>query len=318
MNGFTAYKLSFTCRAQTGIHLPRHNGSTLRGAFFGALRRDFCLNKSLDSCLQCPAAEACPICRLVATVEQGNERGAEVPRPFALEPVIAERTHFSEGELFSFGITLFGQTLALFPYVILAVQRMGEIGMGNKSLAPGRFILHAAEVVNPFTGEGKPVYASDTRIVNMPDLPITQQDILDFASRFPADSLILELLTPLRLVVKGTLVQQLTFRLFMQRLLRRLTDLYHYCCDQKLDLDFPYLLERAAQIQVERDDTGWSDLTSFSRRRQATTPVGGLTGEIAFAGDLRELLPLIVWGEITHVGKDATRGNGWYRIKDRV
>lgn len=318
MDGFIAYKLNFTCRAQTTVKLPLYNGSTLRGAFFSALRRDFCLNKNLTSCLQCPAAETCPICKLVSTIDRENERGAEVPRPFALEPVIGNKNCFEAGEFFTFGFTLFGHSLSLFPYAILAVQRMGETGMGDKTLAPGRFLLHAAEVVNPLTGESKPIYSQSTRIVNMPDLAVTNGDVLAYATRFRSDRLLLDLLSPLRLVVEGTLVQKLTFRALMQRLLRRLTDLYRYCCNQKLELDFPRLLELASAIQISRDATAWSDLTSYSSRRRAVTPIGGLTGEIAFTGDLAEFTPLLIWGQITHVGKDATRGNGWYCIRETV
>lgn len=108
MDSFIAYELAFDCEAVTPMALPRNKGSTLRGAFFGALRRDFCLNKSLISCRTCPTAAVCPICRLVATVEKGGSRGEEVPRPFALKPVISNGLRWEAGDTFSFGLTLFG------------------------------------------------------------------------------------------------------------------------------------------------------------------------------------------------------------------
>ncbi len=45
MKQFVAYKLNFTCEAVTTVNLPRYSGSALRGAFFSALRQNFCLNK---------------------------------------------------------------------------------------------------------------------------------------------------------------------------------------------------------------------------------------------------------------------------------
>lgn len=314
MEHFVTYKLNFTCEAVTAVSLPRYSGSILRGAFFGALRQDFCLNKKLDTCLHCPTAEVCPICRLVATVERDNNRGAEIPRPFSLQPVIADSIRFEPGQSFSFGITLFGQSLSLFPYAILAIQRMGEIGMGNRTVAPGHFLLREAKAVNPLSATEKSIYSNDTRIVNVPDIAINQQDVVSYAARLNSDSLHINLLTPLRLVVEGALVQKLTFRIFTQRLLRRLTDLYRYCCNQELNLDFSGLLKQAEEVQVAQDSTCWVDLSSYSNRRQASMPTGGLTGEITFAGNLKDFLPLLVWGELTHIGKDATRGNGWYRI----
>ncbi len=318
MEHFIAHRLSFTCEAMTAVSLPRQNGSALRGAFFSALRRDFCLNNKLDSCLRCPTAEVCPICLLIATVDRENSRGAEVPRPFALEPIIAEKMQFEPGETFSFSITLFGRTLQLFPYILLAVQRMGEIGIGNRSTAPGRFQLQESKAVNPFTGTQKSIYSKETQIIDIPDNAITHNDVLAHASRLNPDKLELRILTPLRLVVAGSLVQKLTFRLFMQRLLRRLTDLQRYFDNQTLELNFPKLLEHAMDIQITEDNTHWIDLSSYSSRRRTTTPIGGLLGEITLEGRLKEFLPLLVWGEITHVGKDATRGNGWYQIANSL
>lgn len=314
MEQFVAYKLNFTCEAVTAVSLPRYSGSTLRGAFFGALRQDFCLNKQLDTCLHCPTAEVCPICRLVATVERDNNRGAEIPRPFSLQPIITEQARFEPSQSFSFGITLFGQSLPLFPYAILAIQRMGEIGIGNRTIAPGRFLLREAKAANPLSATEKSIYSSDAQIVNVPDVAITHQDVLSYAARLNPDKLRINLLTPLRLVVEGSLVQDLTFRSFTQRLLRRLTDLYRYCCNQELNLDFPGLLKQAEEVQVTQDNTSWVDLSSYSNRRHTSMPTGGLIGEITFAGNLKDFLPLLAWGELTHVGKDATRGNGWYQI----
>ena len=316
MDGFVAYRLHFHCEARSAIALPLNKGSMLRGAFFGALRRDFCANKDSTSCLACLSAEACPICKLAATVDRENSRGAEVPRPFALEPIVNGKTRYEAGETFSFGLTLFGQALSLFPYVILAVQRMGEIGMGNRTLAPGHFTLQEIWSENPLAGIQKRIFVKDNSMVNVPDIPITHSDVLGFCSALPQDEVRLDLLTPMRLVIRGSLVQWLSFRSLMQRLLRRLTDLYHHCCGEKLELDFAGLLAEAEKVRVVEDKTRWLDLASFSSHRQTKTPIGGLVGEIAFDGNLEPFLPFLVWGQFTHVGKDVTRGNGWYQIRE--
>lgn len=314
MARFVACRLHFLCEAVTSIELPRYKGSVLRGAFFGALRHDFCLNKTAKSCLSCPAAEACPICKLVATVDRENPRGAEVPRPFALEPIRSEAVRHEAGDTLSFGITLFGQALPLFPYVILAIQHMGELGIGNRNRVPGRFLLREAWVVNPLTGVEKRIYSQATGAVSVPDLPVTYQDVVRYSASLPQDRIRLDLLTPLRLVVEGALVHELSFRPLVQRLLRRLTDLYHQCCGEELTLDFAGLLRQAAGVMVAEDRTSWLDISSYSRRLQASTPIGGLVGGITFEGQLGPFLPFLVWGQFTHVGKDATKGNGWYQI----
>jgi len=45
---------------------------------------------------------------------------------------------------------------------------------------------------------------------------------------------------------------------------------------------------------------------------------GGLVGEVTYEAphgeDLDPYLPLLLWGELVHVGKNATFGLGQYRI----
>ena len=316
MDSFLAYRLDFLCEAVTAIEMPLNKGSMLRGAFFEALRRDFCLNKAVTSCLSCPTADVCPICRLVATVDRESSRGAEVPRPFTLQPIMSNVLRYDEGTDFSFGITLFGQALSLFPYVVLAVQRMGELGLGRRDVAPGRFRLNEVWTSNPLTGARKRLYSHHDRMVAVPDIPITHQDVLRHCAGLSQRQISLELLTPVRLVSNGALVHQLDFAPLMRRLLRRLTELYQHFCGERLEADFPALLDGAEKVRLTRDSTHWRDLSSYSRRRQARTPIGGLVGEVIFEGELGPFLPYLVWGQFTHVGKDATRGNGWYRVRD--
>jgi hypothetical protein len=292
------------------------------------------------TCVKCPAAEVCPICRLVATVEFDSDRGIEIPRPFVLKPVTGGKTRFEAGEPFSFGLTLFGKSLHLFPYAILAVQRMGETGMGIREVAPGRFSIKEISCENPFTGKAGLIYSGTDRMVKVPDVLITHRNVTDFAGRLNGDKVTLHFITPLRLIVNGSLVKKLTFRAFMQRILRRLTDLHNaWCVDSPqtsqpdardlsepetcdgasinpLGLDFPALLKQAEQVEVQHDETVWLDLSSYSSRRQASSPIGGLTGDITFVGPLENFLPFLLWGKITHAGKDTTKGNGWYEINN--
>jgi hypothetical protein len=83
----------------------------------------------------------------------------------------SEAVRYEEGETFSFGMTLFGQALSLFPYTILAVQRMGELGLGKRAVAPGRFQLMEVWASNPLTEAKKRLYEHTNRLVNMPDVP---------------------------------------------------------------------------------------------------------------------------------------------------
>lgn len=314
MDNFTAYCLGFYCKAQTEMAVPRHKGSMLRGALYRALIEDYCLNKGSRSCLTCSLNDVCPISKLAATVDQQGNRGKEVPRPFALRPDLNLTTRYKPGDVFHFGIILFGDSLSLFPYVILALHHAGERGVGNRSLAPGLFSVEEVKEVNELTQTERTVYRANQKEVSLPAIPITDEQVINFSNSLSPNSLSLHVFTPLRLVSEGTLVKKLTFPLLIQRLFRRLSDVYSHWAHVRLELDFQGLLAKAATVSVVNDETTWLDLSSYSRRQGHAIPIGGLAGDIAFSGGLEAFLPYLVWGQFTHVGKDITKGNGWYQI----
>lgn len=106
-------------------------------------------------------------------------------------------------------------------------------------------------------------------------------------------------------------------RIAFQPLLHRLVERRLALAGGEFDTR-PYwpLLERAAAVRSEADGTRWVELDSYSTRRNARAPLSGLVGRVTFSGDLSPFLPWLVWGQMTHVGKEATKGNGWYRLVD--
>lgn len=311
-----AHVLRFECQALTAISVPPYKGSMIRGALFGALRRDFCLDRRAPACSRCQVHQVCPVCSLLATVDEESPRGVEVARPCTVEPPLEGQTLYQPGDTFTFGITLFGDAADLLPYVIVAVRRMGELGVGKRPQVPGKFVVQRIEALEPLSGEAQEVYRQGEDVVRRPAMPITHQAVLALCKRLNSPSAVtLQLLTPTRLVVGGALVKQLTFPVFMRRLLRRLTDLTRTAAGAHPGFEHEALLQQAAAVQVSEDRTRWVDVPSYSTRQGRFTPIGGLVGEITFQGDLEGLVPWLLWGSVTHVGKDATKGGGWYRLR---
>ncbi len=314
MTAMIAHRLRMVCSAQTAMALPPVRGPVLRGALVGALLADFCPVAGRDGCGAPPLAAACPVCSLLATVEEGVGHGVEAPRPFTIEPPLGSVGAFAPGDPFEFGLTLVGDAVALLPYLLAGVSRMGAGGMGNRGAAPGRFVLREVWAVDPLHGRQHRLMSHDEETITMPDLPITHAAALERAGRLPRETITLELLTPLRLVSESKLVHRLTFEPLLRRLLRRLDQLALATTGHGLDLPFTDLVEASRDVRVVHDGTRWLDANSHSSRTGRVTPIGGLVGAITFAGDLAPFLPWLVWGEIAHVGKDTTKGNGWYRL----
>lgn len=333
MLALQAHLLRFVVEATSPIHLRGHKGSAIRGAFFHALRGGFCTFPSSKSCRECSLWATCPVCFLVASLDESSERGQDVPRPYVVRPPVDSREVYNPGDGMEFGITLFSRALNLFPYVIVAVSRMGELGLGATR---GRFRVREVWAENPLTGIQHRLHQStggfETRHhISVPDIPVTHGQIVEGAGsrdkgiglwgerglRIESRGLriAVRLRTPLRLTSGGELVHRLGFATFVRRLLERISSLSGTYAHGSLDVDFQDLLRRAESVEVVEDHTRWVEVSRYSSRQSRTLPMGGLVGEITFAGDLGPFLPWLMWGTLTHVGKYAVLGNGWYEME---
>jgi len=187
--GLVAHRLGFVCETQSVIKLITWPGPSVRGALFHALRADFCLRFHPSN--TSGSVPACPICALMATTDEANERGVEVPRPFTIEPPRSPSSIYMPGQIFEFGITLFGRDVELFPFVNSAVQRMGQVGLGLEH-PRGRFRLQESYADNSVTGYRHRLTTADEACVIMPDLPIAHAAVLERAARLPRDVVALE------------------------------------------------------------------------------------------------------------------------------
>lgn len=311
----SAHLLRVECRTTAALMLPRFTGSALRGAFLGSLRGLFCPSPGRE-CTPCPAANVCPLSRLVATADPTGARGEEAPRPYVLRPVQAASASLEPGQPFSFALTLIGDAVSAFPYILQGLQAMGEAGFGLRQRAPGTFAIERIVASNPYLAAEQTVYQQGRATVYAPALPVRQEHISAAAAFLPSDRITLALRSPLRLVNKGQLVRELSMEIVMRRLLRRLTDLTAAFAPQPFQADFGMLVQAAARVQCMAQRTQWIDLESVSGRSGRHTPIGGLVGRVSFAGELAPLLPYLGWLPVTGIGKDVTKGNGWIELHD--
>ncbi|MCB0078138.1 MAG: CRISPR system precrRNA processing endoribonuclease RAMP protein Cas6 [Anaerolineales bacterium] len=319
--------LFFDTVVEHPIALNEHKGSAIRGAFFHALRgrphrtdwRGFCSNQSAPDCVDCPLIAVCPVARLLATHDPTGARGHSLPRPITVKPPLGDKGDFLPGDVLRFGLTVVGDALALLPYVILAVQQgMPVEGLGKRDrlndYRTGYFKLREVTTMHPLQGRVDTLWREGERMVQRPAMPVTHEEVLDYAGHLSSERITLRLLTPMRLTDQSKLVRSFRFRPFFQRLMERLITLSTLFGEETLLADEGErhaLLDAAEQVAVV-DKTKWVDLRSYSTRRRRETPIGGLTGEVTLVGDLAPFRPWLLWGAQLHVGKDAVKGDGWY------
>lgn len=363
MTNLTAHHLRFTLKVETPIELDTQQGSALRGMLFNSLRGPrnnpalgFCTQRHLTTCAECALVAACPVASLVATLNPQADRGRDVPRPYAIVPPQSDKTRYEAGESLSFGLTLFGNALNLFPYVVMALRQAGPMGLGkrlpraetNGRYLRGRFAVESAEAINLLTGEVQDILEPDSTLVQRPDLPVTHAQVVEMSrqllnpeagasanganggagsqrGRPPGPmEITLRFKTPTRLVADRALLKEPHFAPLFHRLLDRLLALsqeFGQGATVRV-MDFSAkneLLALSDQVTLVDNQTRWQEVWSYSARQQRKTPISGLVGQATYRAS-REiwepLLPYLLWGSIIHIGKNAVKGDGIIQVEE--
>ena len=312
--------LRFDCIALTPIKLAGHYaGNNLRNALASVMLRATCPETHRRTKPTPAHTAVCPACWLLAAeVDPGS-----VVRAYAVIPPLPPREVVEPGEPFSFALTLFGDGFQFLPYIVLAANEVGRIGFG-----PGRgtFSLEEIYAFDPVGGWQEQVLASGDSLVRAPELHVAAAAALSQADEWlsflpPANELTIRFHTPLRLVEKHGGKERPyripDFSVFFRRLLYRIDDLGRQFAGQtrRDPADRERLYHQADQVRLVDSRVQWHELWSHSGRTGRKTPLGGLTGQAAYwAKDWAPILPWLLLGQATQVGKSVVKGNGVYEL----
>lgn len=301
---FSEFRLSFATSGPSG--LPRYAGSAWRGALGHALKRTVCVVRGTP-CADCMLYRSCAYPYIFETppppTSEKMRRYTAAPHPF----VIAVEAQ-AGAEHYTLGLTLFGKGHQYLPYLIHALEKAGDHGIGKNRQV---FRLNAVEqrIPNPLSDDweiiyapGQPLAAMPTRTPVVPPVP---------------DSVRVDLETPLRLRRQEHLVTPKNFRFgdLFSALLRRFSMLTYFHTDAPLETDFASLTRKAETTAISEADLSWWEWTRYSTRQHTEMQMGGLLGSFQVDGtELDELWPYLWLGQWTHAGKAATMGLGRYRV----
>jgi len=124
----------------------------------------------------------------------------------------------------------------------------------------------------------------------------------------------ISLLTPMRLRFDSRITDKIEFHVLIRNLLRRISSLSYFHCNEKFQVDFKDLIEKAGAVKMIKSDTHWFDWKRYSTRQEEWMSLGGVTGTVSYDGNLTEFMPLLKLGEYVHVGKGTSFGLGKYEI----
>lgn len=298
------YRLNF--RYEPPLRFPPYPGFAWRGAFGVALKSTVCVVRP-GHCGECLLRHNCAYSLIFETpLPPGAakmRRYDKVPHPFALR--IEAEPDRNSGE-YRLGLNLFGRANAQFPYVLHALRKAGETGIGS---ARQPFLLLQAEQSEQ--GENwRIIFDAAEGSLNTGKAQATLCPAMPERIR-------LSLLTPLRSKMEGDLATPTAFRFhhLFGPLLRRISMLTAFHTDTPLETDFAGLVALSKSVELDGVDLRWRELTRYSSRQQTEMQMGGLLGafELNMMG-LEPLWPYLWLGRQTLVGKGASMGLGAYRI----
>jgi hypothetical protein len=303
-------RVRFQLEALDPIRLPGYSGSAFRGLLGHSLRHSVCVTRApnCDGCLLRQHCVYSTFFESPALPEQPGQRYSALPHPFVLEPPPAGQRAHAPGDPLSLGMTLIGPAAELLPYLIHALQRAGERGLGREQ---ARFRLRGVEQeTQPGSGQWSSVYDSQRGVLeafrSQPPLIGTAPSTVSLA-----------LITPLRLKQQGHYlgVQQLDARALLGTLARRVALLMDHYQPEAEAPDWHALQPAIDQVRLERAVLRWVDWTRYSSRQRTPMQLGGLLGHLTLSGPgLPALWPLIVLGQWLHLGKNTSFGLGRYRL----
>ena len=314
---FARYEIRFRAGAD-GVLLPPYKGSTFRGGFAGTFRRLVCTGGA-GKCKECLLRHNCPYPLIF---ESEPPPGSEVlrsfdaiPRPFVLEPSPDPRTSYSPGETFDFALILFGRARDFLPYFVVTLDEFSRRGIG-KGRKP--FALEEIAVVNPLTGVSTVVYQGRDRVVRPRDLSVAAEDIWRRAADYPLDGLRrieVIFLTPTRVTYEGASIRAPEFHAVVRSLLRRVSSLCYFYHGFAYEADFPGIIQRAGEVRLVRNETFWVTVGRYSSRQARRVPLEGFVGRAFYEGPLEDFLPLLLLGELIHIGKGTVFGQGKFALR---
>lgn len=230
----------------------------------------------------------------------------QAPRPYILNPPLTTRQTFWPGETLDFDLVLIGPAIEALPYFVYVMEIMGQRGLGRER---GGYQLVQVDQLNGALPTA--LYEGTRRALVTPRPESGPAAEIDDGT---LTSVAIHFLTPLRLKDKGDLVTRITFPLFFDRLVQRLSLLTGFYGNPSRLPDFPSILARAGDVAVSANGLQWFDWERYSRRQDGVMKFGGLRGSINLSGDLGLFLPYLRLGETVHVGQATTFGLGRYAL----
>lgn len=288
-----AQRLRLRLEVRDLLELPPHKGGLLRGLLGVTLKRLACAQRQRDACPPCALGNGCPYGYLfepkLAPHLAAELDVSDSPAPFVVEPPEDQRLLYRPGEELELGLVLIGRGLQYLPYMLMALEELGEQGVGRRR---ARYRVAAVEPESGPAGTG-----------------VGAAELGAQAEMWPPDQITIHYMTPARLRHRQQFVSRPEFAILVAALARRIALLAATHADELWSLD-PAAHAQAAEVRIVAARTAWAVRDRYAPRQQQGMSLSGVIGKVTYAGKLEPFRALLALGELIHVGKAAVFGNG--------
>lgn len=314
------YHIQLTPQAPT--HLPHHLGSLLRGGLNITFKKLVCLQPHHRQCDPCPLLHTCTYPAIFQPPappdSQKLSNHQRIPVPYIIHPPPSQAQPWPKNHPLPYTLTLIGQASHHLPYLILALQKLSQNGLGKQRTPAHLTHIHA---LPPSSQIPITLWQNNTLQPNWRDHPHWTAAHLSQATNHPTSptQLTIHLRTPTRLKYQRQILHTPPpFHVLLRTLLRRLSALSYFHNHTPWDIDYSAWIEQAKAITLHHHQTTWQSQTRYSTRQRQRIQLGGLTGTLTYQAPtpnhLTPYLPLLTLGQHLHLGKGTAFGNGHYTI----
>lgn len=312
-------KLHFTAAAAEDCRLPRYKASGLRGGTGKMMMQQHCIlphdQQKDEDCVHCDCSDECLVQRFLYTPstiapDLSNDK-MSLGYIFSCENY---QEKFHAGETFEFQVTLFGKSRVYLSLLFQALYNLGNAGLGNSE---GRFYI--TEIRN---SRKEPILRVDEygmQIMKQACQPETLADYVDYRLRqmrkcgkkeiseirFPMDTTI---------VYQKKVQEKFSMEAIVKNLARRI---YLYNCFAGNEMELDWFTEDLLRElpEIENQEVFEGQVRRYSTRQRSSMNLKGIHGTVYLKeAPSQLLLPYLIAGEITHIGKNTSFGFGRYRL----
>lgn len=274
-------------------------------SFEGHFKAASCLSAGCSACTRCRYCDGCPY---MAVFSQKLSSDPEIvrihqkpPLPFSL--YVSKLDCDTSSSAITIGLVIIGSAVNYVTCFHTALLQLIETAVSTAGNSVE--YLHDIYTLDYQGGRHK----------SSPDMPFPEsvhllsgKHILD--NSVHSDTVRIRIISPLRLLCNGSIIQRFDFAAFFRSQLRRCSSLCAYYGSGTLELDFVQLSELVRHITVFDDTIRYCQPEWSERRNRA-----GLIGMAECTGLLEPMVPLLLLGSFFNAGKGASYGFGLHQIE---